>query len=491
MRNRNAIVFAVALAAILLIATSVSAQTPNLFEVSSTVSSVESFTKGFVETDEAIVDRQTVRVNRRAFEAARVSEFRELDIEIFGFPYRAENVRLAPMRSRIGAEVDRYAFEIDGKTSYVVVSGGVYHGTIRTNHLDYKLSVGERYGEHSMTLYEPEEITCDVEVHADLSKNAHGALHQFVGDVQKLGANADTEISFMVAVTQPYEDSRGGWNPTLAAVAGEFSVVEGAFAELGRVVKLVGVKTYPQLVETGQFGDILTQSRADEELQNDRAQWRADLVTILGTPGASVNSSAVSAGEFFGPEAGYHILIDKNANFSYSWSHEVGHNANLAHEHGACMAPEYRTIMRLPSGCNVQRLQTWSDISKELIVEGLNEIANYLQSVTSTVTHGATTFEIDSYFTVAGQEGRGVEQAQLGSDSRAIWFFSPGNTELVVKVLDACGINGHYWISIAGMTDVATRTTVRNPNTNEEWTWTTQAGTFFKGTLDTQALACE
>jgi hypothetical protein len=34
------------------------------------------------------------------------------------------------------------------------------------------------------------------------------------------------------------------------------------------------------------------------------------------------------------------------------------------------------------------------------------------------------------------------------------WFFGPANPELLVKVLDGCAINGHYWLFVSGGTNV-------------------------------------
>lgn len=39
-------------------------------------------------------------------------------------------------------------------------------------------------------------------------------------------------------------------------------------------------------------------------------------------------------------------------------------------------------------------------------------------------------------------------------DSVLFWFFAPDNWELQVKVLDACAVNGHFWVFFAGTTNV-------------------------------------
>lgn len=43
------------------------------------------------------------------------------------------------------------------------------------------------------------------------------------------------------------------------------------------------------------------------------------------------------------------------------------------------------------------------------------------------------------------------------SDTGIFWFFSPTNYELMIKVLNGCGINNRYWVYGAGLTDQAHR----------------------------------
>jgi hypothetical protein len=48
-----------------------------------------------------------------------------------------------------------------------------------------------------------------------------------------------------------------------------------------------------------------------------------------------------------------------------------------------------------------------------------------------------------------------VPVATSGSDSAVFWFYSSSNWEVLAKVLNACGINNHYWIFGAGATSTA------------------------------------
>src|SRR5262249_17497373 len=40
------------------------------------------------------------------------------------------------------------------------------------------------------------------------------------------------------------------------------------------------------------------------------------------------------------------------------------------------------------------------------------------------------------------------------SDSGRFWFFDPDNTEVVVKVVNACGAFGNHWVFLSGLTNV-------------------------------------
>ena len=53
-----------------------------------------------------------------------------------------------------------------------------------------------------------------------------------------------------------------------------------------------------------------------------------------------------------------------------------------------------------------------------------------------------------------GSSGMGHGK-RLGEDSGAFWFFSPENLEVTVKILDGRAVNGHWWVFIASMTDLA------------------------------------
>ena len=78
----------------------------------------------------------------------------------------------------------------------------------------------------------------------------------------------------------------------------------------------------------------------------------------------------------------------------------------------------------------------------------------------------------------------------LGSESGGMWFFTESNVELMVKVLDACNYNGHYWFFAAGLTDVGVDVVVRDNVTGAQKTYTNPIGRPFQPITDTEAFAC-
>jgi hypothetical protein len=55
--------------------------------------------------------------------------------------------------------------------------------------------------------------------------------------------------------------------------------------------------------------------------------------------------------------------------------------------------------------------------------------------------------------------GHGVP---LGEDSGYFWFFSPDHVELLLKVLDARGVNGHFWVFYGALSNVEYEIAVRH-----------------------------
>jgi hypothetical protein len=89
--------------------------------------------------------------------------------------------------------------------------------------------------------------------------------------------------------------------------------------------------------------------------------------------------------------------------------------------------------------------------------------------------------------TFQGQSGAGQAVA-LTSDTGYFWFFNAANVEMVIKVLDGCGVNGAYWVFAGGLTDVFTHVRVRDTLTGATWARTNPQQTPFQPIQDINAF---
>jgi lysyl endopeptidase len=99
--------------------------------------------------------------------------------------------------------------------------------------------------------------------------------------------------------------------------------------------------------------------------------------------------------------------------------------------------------------------------------------------------------EVDFATSTANGRAQAVPLGNLGIQQGGIfWFFSPGNPELLIKVLNACTLNNRYWIFFAGTTNVQLSVTVTDTVTGNLWTRTNPNGRPLPTVQDTSALAC-
>ncbi|MCY3592390.1 MAG: hypothetical protein OXH32_12255 [Acidobacteria bacterium] len=92
----------------------------------------------------------------------------------------------------------------------------------------------------------------------------------------------------------------------------------------------------------------------------------------------------------------------------------------------------------------------------------------------------------------AGDSGDG-QAVQLTGDTGYFWFFGEDNVEVVIKVLNGCGIgDGAYWVFIGGLTDVRVEVDIEDVEAEETRTYVNELGTLFVPVSDTAAfLTCD
>lgn len=70
-----------------------------------------------------------------------------------------------------------------------------------------------------------------------------------------------------------------------------------------------------------------------------------------------------------------------------------------------------------------------------------------------------------------------------------LWFFQADRWELQVKLVDGCGVNGHYWLFAAGTTNVAFTLRVTDLAAGREKVYENPLGSTAQPILDTRAFA--
>lgn len=74
-------------------------------------------------------------------------------------------------------------------------------------------------------------------------------------------------------------------------------------------------------------------------------------------------------------------------------------------------------------------------------------------------------------------------------DSGLFWFFHPENIELTVKVLEACPLDGHWWVSLAGGSTVEYEVTVTDTAAGRAVSYRNGLGEVPRLVADTAAIA--
>ena len=82
------------------------------------------------------------------------------------------------------------------------------------------------------------------------------------------------------------------------------------------------------------------------------------------------------------------------------------------------------------------------------------------------------------------------QAAAVTRDTGRFSFFTPGNVELVVKVVDGCGTNDRFWVFAGGLTNVRASFTVTDTTTGFAKIYQNPAGRPFAPVQDTGAFGC-
>lgn len=98
-------------------------------------------------------------------------------------------------------------------------------------------------------------------------------------------------------------------------------------------------------------------------------------------------------------------------------------------------------------------------------------------------------FAVKATFQAPGGPSTAAHVEKLTDQTGYFWFFNAENVEAVVKVLDGCGVNNHFWVFAGGLTNVRTVITVTDKQENNTKVYINPQGTAFKPIQDTGAFA--
>jgi hypothetical protein len=89
-----------------------------------------------------------------------------------------------------------------------------------------------------------------------------------------------------------------------------------------------------------------------------------------------------------------------------------------------------------------------------------------------------------------GRTGNGSVVPAVTDNTGVFWFFQQDNWELLIKVIDACSFNQHFWVFGAGATDVNYVVSVTDLQTNATWEYENTQGHASPAITDTSAFTC-
>jgi plastocyanin len=99
-------------------------------------------------------------------------------------------------------------------------------------------------------------------------------------------------------------------------------------------------------------------------------------------------------------------------------------------------------------------------------------------------------FRVETAWETSNPTQTGIgHRVELTSDTGYFWFFTSTNVEMVVKVLNACGLNSRYWVFAGGLTNVKVVITVTDSQTGKIVTYVNPPNTQFQPIQDTGAFA--
>ncbi len=210
---------------------------------------------------------------------------------------------------------------------------------------------------------------------------------------------------------------------------------------------------------------------------------------------------------------GFHLFLanqeDPNLAYEQVIAHELGHGIGFAHACGdevdcdVLVEPARNALMRADAGGGYGRgaVITADDRNMVRFLYGDGKafepppppgvVIQYTNCAVATrplVFAGGYEAGL-CYETFDGAQGGARGGVWSSDESGLLWFFEEGNVEVLVKVLNGCSYNDHYWVFVAPMTNLAFNLEVRDRGGNV-WTHRNGLGIQAQARSDTSAFPC-
>ncbi len=188
---------------------------------------------------------------------------------------------------------------------------------------------------------------------------------------------------------------------------------------------------------------------------------------IVGTSASPVDAKLGPLAENGGPTPTRALLAGSPAL-------DLGNPAPPGSGGGACEATDQRRAVRLGGPrCDI----------------GAFEMTGQCVSGGSTLCLQGGRFKVTANWQTATANGP-AQGVKLTDESGYFYFFSPGNVEVTVKLLNACTLSTpRYWVFASGMTNVRVDLTVTDTLNGSVKTYTNPLNRTFRTILDTGAFA--
>ena len=159
---------------------------------------------------------------------------------------------------------------------------------------------------------------------------------------------------------------------------------------------------------------------------------------------------------------------------------------------GRFLTPQEVPLGRLEIGTyELSVFLTQLDAHPEPITVQTNAVTLEVVKAPDTVRLQDERFAVTVDWTTAdGSAGTGRPIHGSSDDSTLFTFFERDNWELMVKVLDGCALNGHYWVFTSAATDAGYVVSVTDSDTGDRWTDANPIGVRAPAVADTTAFPC-